>query len=111
MCERLWIWQPVCESGGALRWVARSGKVRTMRLPGGWLTVSDALELPLPDTSWMDEPWSRGDVYGVDGAPGADMMPLWRDGAVPGKRAVVHLVHNISSNALRMTFSASWQYG
>ncbi|MGO8752296.1 MAG: ribonuclease H-like domain-containing protein [Thermoguttaceae bacterium] len=54
----------VCESGGALRWVARSGKVRTMRLPGGWLTVSDALELPLPDTSWMDEPWSRGTFTG-----------------------------------------------
>jgi hypothetical protein len=53
-----------CESGGALRWVARSGKVRTMRLPGGWLTVSDALELPLPGTSWMDEPWKRSDFTG-----------------------------------------------
>ena len=44
----------VCETCGELRWVARSGKVRTMALPEGWLTVGDALELPLPDTSWMD---------------------------------------------------------
>ena len=48
-----------CEALGALRWVARSGKLRTMALPEGWLTVEAALELPLPDTSWMDEPWSR----------------------------------------------------
>ena len=48
-----------CEADGALRWVARSGKVRTMRLPDGWLTAEEALELPLPNTSWMDEPWPR----------------------------------------------------
>jgi hypothetical protein len=30
-----------------------------MRLPDGWLTVREALELPLPNTSWMDEPWPR----------------------------------------------------
>jgi hypothetical protein len=53
-----------CESGRELRWVARSGKVRSMALPGGWLTVSDALELPLPDTSWMDSPWPRGRFTG-----------------------------------------------
>jgi hypothetical protein len=48
-----------CESRGELRWVARSGKVRSMVLPEGWLTVVDALRLPLPDTSWMDSPWPR----------------------------------------------------
>jgi hypothetical protein len=32
----------------------------------GWLTVSEAQRLPLPDTSWMDEPWPR-EKYGVDG--------------------------------------------
>jgi len=61
-----------CESLGALRWVARSGKVRSMALREGWLTVSEALELPLPDTSWMDEPWSREDFVGwmeQDGQP------------------------------------------
>jgi hypothetical protein len=48
-----------CESCGKLRWVARSGRLRCMALPEGWLTVADALELPLPDTSWMTEPWPR----------------------------------------------------
>jgi hypothetical protein len=48
-----------CESLGALRWVARSGKLRSMALPEGWLAVEDALGLPLSDTSWMDEPWPR----------------------------------------------------
>jgi hypothetical protein len=36
----------VCESRGELRWVARSGKVRSMALPQGWLTVT-----PLPAQS------------------------------------------------------------
>ena len=49
----------VCESRGELRWVARSGKVRSLTLGDGWLTVSEAQRLPLPDTSWMSEPWSR----------------------------------------------------
>ena len=49
----------VCESCGELRWVARSGKVRRMKLPDGWLTVREALELPFPNTSWMSEPWPR----------------------------------------------------
>jgi hypothetical protein len=48
-----------CEALGALRQLARSGRLRTMRLAEGWLTVEAAQELPLPDTSWMDEPWSR----------------------------------------------------
>ena len=48
-----------CEALGALRWVARSGKVRTMSLPKGWLAVGEARSLPVPNTSWMDEPWPR----------------------------------------------------
>ena len=48
-----------CESVGAFRWIARSGKVRRMMLPDGWLTAGEALELPLPNTSWMSEPWPR----------------------------------------------------
>ena len=43
----------ICESCGELRWVARSGRMRSMALGEGWLTVREALELPLPDTSWM----------------------------------------------------------
>ena len=53
-----------CESLGALRWIAKSGKPRTMRLSVGWLTVSEALELPLPYTAWMDEPWKREEFTG-----------------------------------------------
>ncbi len=48
-----------CESCGAFRWVARSGKMRCMTLGEGWLAVEEARSLPLPDTSWMDEPWPR----------------------------------------------------
>jgi len=48
-----------CEALGILRGVARSGKLRSMSLPEGWLTVEAARSLPVPDTSWMDEPWPR----------------------------------------------------
>jgi len=48
-----------CERRRELRWFARSGKVRCMALGKRWLTVREALELPLPDTSWMSSPWTR----------------------------------------------------
>jgi hypothetical protein len=48
-----------CESCGELRWVSRNGMRRSLLLPKGWLTVGKALELPLPDTSWMTDPWPR----------------------------------------------------
>ena len=48
-----------CEAGGEFRWLARSGKVRCMALDTGWLTVAEALGLPLPDTSWMSSAWPR----------------------------------------------------
>ncbi len=53
-----------CEALGVLRWVARSGKVRCMNLGEGWLTVDRALELPVPDTSWMSEPWKQATFTG-----------------------------------------------
>jgi hypothetical protein len=59
-----------CESCGVLRWVARSGRFREMALGEGWLSVGEALELPLPDTSWMDEPWPRERFTGWMGLPG-----------------------------------------
>jgi len=49
----------VCESCGVFRWVTRSGRLRTMPLSQGWLAVEEARSLPLPDTSWTDEPWLR----------------------------------------------------
>ena len=77
-----------CEARGAMRWIARSGKRRSMGLPEGWLTVEEAGKLPQPDTSWMDDPWPRSKFTGwmdsrpceLDAAamptPGIDDLPL-----------------------------------
>ncbi len=54
----------VCEQQRVLRWVARSGKVRDVKLGSGWLTVDRAMHLPEPDTSWMDDPMSRNKFTG-----------------------------------------------
>ena len=51
-----------CEAQGVMRWFARSGKLRSMALPKGWLTVEAAGRLPEPDTSWMSDPLSRKTV-------------------------------------------------
>jgi len=48
-----------CESCGKMSWIAKSGNLRTMKLPHGWLTVEQAEKLPKPYTGWMDEPWPR----------------------------------------------------
>jgi hypothetical protein len=48
-----------CEAQRVLRWVARSGNIRDMRLRSGWLSVHDAMRLSQPDTSWMDNPIPR----------------------------------------------------
>ncbi len=41
-------------------WITQSGKANDLALPKGWLTVQDAMKLPLPDTSWMKTaPWPR----------------------------------------------------
>jgi hypothetical protein len=48
-----------CEQEASFRWVTRRGDVRRIDLPGGWLTVESAIELPEPDTSWMSNPVSR----------------------------------------------------
>jgi hypothetical protein len=45
--------------GGVLRWQTKRGHISTHRLEHGLLTVRECLELPLPDTSRMDDPWPR----------------------------------------------------
>lgn len=40
----------------AFAWTTRKGTVSTMPLQRGWLTVEEALKLPLPDVSWMSSP-------------------------------------------------------
>jgi hypothetical protein len=47
------------EKRGAFAWTTRKGTVSSMPLPRGWLTVDEALRLPVPDTSWMSDPPSR----------------------------------------------------
>jgi hypothetical protein len=48
-----------CERRREIPWVTVAGKHAVKPLPGGWLTVKEAMKLPLPDTSWMSTPWSR----------------------------------------------------
>ena len=48
-----------CEKIGELRWISRQGETKKMPLPGGWLTVDEALQLPEIDTSWMSDPPRR----------------------------------------------------
>ncbi len=64
-----------CEGCGELRWVARSGRLRRVTLREGWLTVREARAIPLPDTSWMDEPWPRERFTGWTGAGYAEKLP------------------------------------
>lgn len=53
------------EQRGRLDWIAKSGNLATWDVPGGLVTVQEAMELPLPDTSWMKgrEPWKRERFY------------------------------------------------
>jgi hypothetical protein len=45
-------------------WITRKGTKSQMPLPNGWLTVSESLKLPEPDTSWMSSPLKRRDFMG-----------------------------------------------
>ncbi len=51
-----------CDRAKALRWVTQRGKQTSMKLPKGWAPVRDALELPVPDTSWMTSPPDREQI-------------------------------------------------
>lgn len=48
-----------CEQRRAFAWTTRKGSVSSINLNRGWLTVQDALHLPEPDTSWMNDPIPR----------------------------------------------------
>lgn len=41
------------------QWKTRKGTISHMPLRNGWFTVETAMQLPLPDTSWMTDPPSR----------------------------------------------------
>ena len=52
------------EKSGKVSWITKRGSVSYTDLPDGWLTVEEAAQLPLPDTSWMDNPWPRSKFTG-----------------------------------------------
>jgi hypothetical protein len=47
------------EARRALRWISMSGNEQFLRMPDGWYPVKKALELPLPITTRMRNPWTR----------------------------------------------------
>ncbi len=49
------------EQARKISWITQRGKKSFFDLPNGWLTVEEASKLPLPDTSWMDNPWMRSE--------------------------------------------------
>lgn len=52
------------EKRGRLTWIDRFGNRKNMDIPGGWLNVRQAQKLPLPDTSFMRNPWKRSKFTG-----------------------------------------------
>jgi hypothetical protein len=52
------------EAKGELRWTSDRGTHQNVQLPNGWLSVREALELPEPDTSWMQRPMRRSKFTG-----------------------------------------------
>ena len=48
----------VCGTKGSLRWISRSKRVNHFDFEN-WLTVREAVKLPMPDTSWMTDPPTR----------------------------------------------------
>src|SRR3990172_6107563 len=48
-----------CERKSRLTWTSKSGRPQTLMMPKAWLTVNECLRLPVPDTSWMSDPWPR----------------------------------------------------
>jgi hypothetical protein len=53
-----------CAQTKRLSWTSRAGKPSSMPLSRGWLTVTQCLGLPKPDTSWMTSPMTRESVVG-----------------------------------------------
>ncbi len=50
-----------CEEQRRFDWTTRGGTTSSMDLRRGWLTVREAMRIPEPDTSWMDNPIPRSD--------------------------------------------------
>ena len=48
---------------GYISWISRKGNPQRARLSSGWLPANAAMDLPLPDTSWMSNPLPREGFY------------------------------------------------
>ena len=51
------------EKASRLQWASKNGRLTGTVIPQ-WLPVCKANELPLPDTSWMKDPWQRSKFIG-----------------------------------------------
>lgn len=53
------------EELGMVSWITKKGKLSHAPLfpQGKFLTVKECLDMPLPDTSWMDKPLTREEFY------------------------------------------------
>ena len=54
-----------CEELGKFRWIAKSGKLRSMMLPDGWLTVDEAQATARAEYLLDEGAVVEGDVHGV----------------------------------------------
>ncbi len=67
VCQDVIATMQVCravERARSLRWLTSRGTSQILPFPKGWLTVEEAAALPLPDTSWMRNPWPRSKFTG-----------------------------------------------
>lgn len=67
--SKRWTWHDSWERADyrdtpAMRWLTKKGKIAHKALPDGLLTVRECLDLPLPKTDWMDDPWPRSKFVG-----------------------------------------------
>lgn len=51
------------ELNKGFNWIAKSGRLNSVAIPV-WLTVVEAMQLPLPNTSWMQSPITREEIAG-----------------------------------------------
>lgn len=54
----------VVEKQHLLQWYSERGNIQTLPFANGWLTVFESLKLPMPDTSWMNNPMPRSQLVG-----------------------------------------------
>lgn len=47
------------EKNKKITWITRKGATSFFPIKTGWMSVNEAMSLPLPDTSWMDNAWER----------------------------------------------------